>query len=122
MSAPTSGTGVGRAAVIAAMVAGAAAWSLAASATHRVEAWDSPVYFSFVMPAMAIVAAVLGFVVPVRVWRWAFLPFAGQALVAFARNPTANLMPLGLIVFAIFGAMCLVPAYLGAWLRRRISP
>ena len=41
-----------------------------------------------------------------------------QAVVAFVQNPTANLLPLGLIVFAMFGVICLVPTLVGAWFRR----
>ena len=47
------------------------------------------------------------------------LPFVGQALVAFLQNPTANLLPIGLVVFAILGGICLIPAAIGAALGRR---
>lgn len=60
----------------------------------------------------------LGFLVPERAWRWAFVPFGAQALVGIFQNPTANLLPIGLIVFAFFGVACLVPAYIGAKLAR----
>jgi len=42
----------------------------------------------------------------------------GQALVAFVRNPTANLLPLGLIVFAVLAAPLVLAGLLGARLRR----
>jgi hypothetical protein len=66
------------------------------------------------LPLIGVVTAVLGFLVPDRPWRWAFVPFGAQAVVAFVQNPTANLLPLGLIVFAFFGTACLIPAYIGA--------
>lgn len=101
-----------------ALIAGAVSWFLVAHFTDRREAWDSAVYFSVVLPVLGLVSGLLSFAVPERPWRWAFAPFAGQALAAFAQNPTANLMPIGLMVFAFFGAFCLIPAYLGATLRR----
>jgi hypothetical protein len=54
--------------------------------------------------------------------RRAFLPFGAQAVVAFVQNPTANLLPLGLFVFALYGALCLLPAWMGATRRRRLVP
>lgn len=106
---------------VVAFVAGAATWLYVARVSHRVEAWDSEVYFSVGLPVIGVLAAVLAFLVPTRPWRWAFLPFAGQAVAAFVQNPTANLLPLGLIAFAFFGAVCLMPALAGAWIRRLVT-
>ncbi len=99
-------------------VIGAALWVYIAWTTDRVEAWDSDLYFPFAFPAIALVAAVVSFFVPQRSWRWAMLPFAGQALVAFIENPTANLLPLGLVMFAVLGAVCMIPAAVGAAIGR----
>lgn len=97
-----------------AAIVGAGTWFSIAAAGGRREAWDSDLYVSIALPLIGAVAAVLGFFVPHRAWRWAFVPFGAQALVAFIQNPTANLFPLGLVVFAFFGIPCLIPAYIGA--------
>jgi hypothetical protein len=99
---------------------GAGTWGLVAATSGRQEAWDSDLYFTVALPFVGLSAAVLGFLVPDRAWRWAFVPFAAQAVVAFVQNPTGNLLPIGLIVFALFGVGCLVPAYIGARLARAI--
>jgi hypothetical protein len=104
-----------------AAAAGAAGWLSITLLTHRREAWDSELYFTAFLPLIAVLIGALAFVAPDRSWRWAFAPFGGQAVVAFVQNPTANLMPLGLIVFAFYGALCLVPSTIGAWLRRRLD-
>lgn len=93
---------------------GAAAWAYIAWAGGRREAWDSELYFLFGLPAVALTSAIVSFFVPQRFWRWAMLPFAGQAFVAFLQDPTANLLPVGLVVFAILGGICMLPAALGA--------
>ena len=98
---------------VAALV-GAATWGYIAAVGGRREAWDSDLYFTVALPLVGLSAGVLGFLVPDRPWRWAFVPFGAQAVVAFVQNPTANLLPLGLIVFALFGTACLIPAYIGA--------
>jgi hypothetical protein len=105
-----------------AAVVGAVGWLGISQLTHRREAWDSDLYFSWFLPSVALVVAGLAFFAPTRAWRWAFTPFGAQALVATVQNPGANLLPLGLLVFAFYGAICLVPAKLGVALRRRLEP
>jgi hypothetical protein len=111
-----------RPAYVIAAAAGAAGWLGISQLTHRREAWDSDLYFSWFLPSVALVVAGLAFFSPRRSWRWAFTPFAAQAVVAFVQNPGANLLPLGLLVFAFYVAVCLVPAWIGAALRRRLDP
>lgn len=101
--------------------AGAATWIVAAVAGGRREAWDSELYFIFVLPAIALTAGIVSYLVPTRTWRWAMFPFAAQALVMFVQEPTGNLLPLGLIMFAMFGALCLIPARIGALARTKLS-
>lgn len=105
-----------------AAAAGAAGWIVINQLTGKREAWDTELYFAWFMPSIALVITTLAYFVPERAWRWAFVPFAAQALVAFARDPTASLLPLGLIVFAVFGGLCLVFVAVGTWLRRRTGP
>jgi hypothetical protein len=100
---------------------GAVGWVVISQVTHRREAWDSGLYFSWFLPSVALIVAGLAFFAPRRAWRWALVPFAAQAAVAFVQNPTANLLPLGLLVFGFYGGLCLVPAWAGAALRRRLE-
>ena len=100
---------------------GGVGWVLVSHVSGRREAWDSALYFSWFLPSLSLMVVAIGFLVPVRSWRWGLVPFAAQAVVAFAQNPTANLMPLGLIVFAFLGGVIAVPAWLGATLRRSLD-
>jgi hypothetical protein len=111
-----------RAAYAITAVAGAIGWITISQVTGRREAWDAEVYFGLFLPLIATIIAWIAFFAPRRAWRWAFVPFAAQAVVAFVQNPTANLLPLGLIVFGVFGLLCLVPALVGAGLRRWVAP
>jgi len=103
-----------RSAYAVAAVGGAATWLMVSTIGGRREAWDSDLYFSVALPAIGALTALLGFLLPHPRWRWAFVPFGGQALVALLQNPTGGLLPLGLMVFAFFGVECLIPAYIGA--------
>ena len=106
-----------RTAFIVAAVAGALGWIAISLGTGRREAWDSELYFGIFLPGIAILVTWLGFLSPRGAWRWAFVPFGAQALVAIVRDPT-GLFPRGLVVFAALGAVCLVPAVMGGWFRR----
>jgi hypothetical protein len=111
-----------RVAYTVAAVAGAIGWVAISQVSGRREAWDSELYFSWFLPSIAIVVGALAYFAPERAWRWAFAPFAAQAVVAFVQNPTANLLPMGLLVFAFYGALCLIPVKIGTAIRRRRDP
>jgi hypothetical protein len=107
-----------KAAYTIAAVAGAAGWVAISLLTDRREAWDSDLYFTWFLPSIALIVGALACFAPERAWRWAFTPFAAQAVVAFLQNPTANLLPLGLLVFGFYGALCLIPVKIGTAIRR----
>ena len=107
-----------RSALAAGALAGAVGWAAISYGTGRREAWESEWYFSLFLPGLAVLVAWLGFLAPRGAWRWAFVPFAAQALVAFAQNPNARSMRFSLIVLAVFGLVCLVPAVVGSLFRR----
>lgn len=103
------------------VMSGIAVWLTISFFTGEREAWDSRYYFTYGLPLMVLLAGVLGFVVPNRPWRWAVTVMASQALVAILQNPTANLLPLGLLVFVVLSIPLLISAYLGGVLRRRLG-
>jgi hypothetical protein len=109
-------------ATLIAAIVGASTWWYVSAVTHRREAWDASLYFTMAFPLIAAVAVVLAFLEPWKPWRWAMIPFGAQAIVAFVKDPGANLMPLGLIMFAILGGFCAIPATFVAWLRQRLFP
>lgn len=104
---------------LAALLAGAAGWSLTIVFGGRSEAWDSPLYYRAAYPFFAVAAAVLGYLRPGRPWRWPLGLALGQAAVAFTRNPTGNLLPAGLVIFVIYSLPLILAAMLGSRLRRR---
>ncbi len=109
---------------IVTLAAGAAAWIAVAMFGGRREAWDSELYFA-ALPVIGLLAGVVSYFVPERFWRWAFFPFAAQAIVMFGQGiyagAGAGLLPLGLIVFAIVGAFCTIPAAIGAAAGRKAA-
>ena len=103
---------------LAAFAAGALLWGLLAALTHRREAWDSGLYWTVGLPASYAVAALLAWMEPRRSWRWAIIPFAGQATWMFAAAGIGNLAPLGLVFFAVLSIPGVFAAALVARRRR----
>lgn len=99
---------------------GAVGWLMLSAISGRTEAWDSGLYFTTLLPITALVVAIVSHRAPERAWRWAFVPFMAQAAVSFIQNPSASLLPLGLLLFGFFGVLCLPAVWIGRALRRRV--
>jgi len=98
---------------------GAAIWIGIVTVSGRREAWDSGAYFAIGIPAACLLSFVLGVVEPVRSWRWGLAPFAGQFLSLLIMEGVGNLLPLGVIVFAILSIPAVITARIGAALGTR---
>jgi hypothetical protein len=85
--------------LIAAGAGGALIWILISTASGRKEAWDSELYFSIGMPAVCLLAALLGFLEPKRTSA-GVRALARQFGDAVYGGP-GNLLPLGIIVFGV---------------------
>jgi peptidoglycan/LPS O-acetylase OafA/YrhL len=108
------------AAYVISVVVGATAWLGLMVVTGEHEAWDDRRYFTLALPLVAIAAGIMGFIVPHRPWRWGVTMMATQALVALVMSRSANLLPFGLVIFAVLAVPCVVLAYLGSFIRRKM--
>jgi peptidoglycan/LPS O-acetylase OafA/YrhL len=105
------------------ILAGAASWELARRLGGHREAWDDPLYWQIGYPLLLLAAFLLGMVWRDRPWRWAALMMAGQAVSSLALalydGGVPNLLPLGLMMFALLGLPCVLAAYAGKWVVER---
>lgn len=101
---------------------GAGLWLAVMLISGRREAWDSPLYWMAAYPAGIAVAGVLGYLAPVRPWRWSLALMSAQAVTMTLAASSFGLLPLGLIMF---GALSLpgaaVAAFAAAARRRALS-
>ncbi len=87
-------------------------------ATGEREAWDSPIYMSFGVPALTIVSAALGFVIVHHAWRWAPIMAATQFMVMVISEQLGPLSPLGLAFLFVLALPGIIAAYLGSFIAR----
>ena len=87
--------------------------------TLRREAWDTELYWLIGLPLCYLVAGVLGWIGPERIWRWPLAMMATQALVMLLFSGSGfSLLPLGLILFAIVALPGILTAWIGRCMRR----
>lgn len=100
-----------------AILFGASEWLIVSALTGNREAWDSSVYWAVAYPASIIASGYLGHVYPDRAWRWPIALFEAQAVAMCIRNgELGNLLPLGLVMFAI---IALPGVFAAKWAARR---
>lgn len=97
-----------------AALAGAAIWLFIAAISGRTEAWDTGSYFTVGIPLVCLVSAVCAYFAPEHSWRWGVLPMIGQFLCLLVMKGGGNLLPLGVIVFAVLSIPSIVAARIGA--------
>lgn len=118
-------------AAIVAAAAGFAVWAVLSLAAGRVydgafmvrEAWDTSAYFVVGLPILLAGAGVAGWLRPDRVWRWALLVVAGQAVAMALIHPPGSglgLVPIAIVFIGLPLALVLtIAAIVGAVISRR---
>jgi hypothetical protein len=111
---------VGRYATWVAFALGVASWlALAAIARDR-EAWDSPLYFSVLLPASVVIGFVGARAFGGPAWRWPLAFFGGELAtllaIGFARD-SLSLWPLSIGFLLAFSLPCWLAAAIGTRLR-----
>ena len=96
------------------VMAGVLVWIVVSALSGRREAWDSSWYFSVGNPVICLISLVMGFLVPKQSWRWGVAPFVGQFVWLLLSQGPGNLLPLGIIAFAVVSVPAVVAAKVGA--------
>ena len=87
------------------VLAGAGSLIVLGELTNRREAWDTEGYFYWLLPSLWLLCGGLGFVSPVRPWRWGVLVFVSQAAVSYVKKPGGSQLPLAVVLFVFFAAI-----------------
>jgi hypothetical protein len=86
----------------------------------RRELVDLPTYWLLALPVCYLAAAVLGWLGPVRTWRWIATMVATQSLyMVLSAGSGLSLWPLALVMTAVIALPGVVTGWLGGLIRRR---
>lgn len=102
-----------------AITGGVVLWCVTAAVSGKREAWDAPLYWMFAYPLSIGVAGMLAYWVPDKPWRWGLTVMWVQAVVLVLSGSDFNLLPLGLILFAVLALPAIGVAVVMAQLRLR---
>ncbi len=97
---------------------GLGVWLGICLATGKREAWDAGMTFVLSLPVLYLASGFAGYAAPRKPWRWGLAAFAAQPVLLMIQNPSAGLLPIGLILFGILSVPGILCAYIGA----RLSP
>ncbi len=102
---------------------GLAPWMFMPAITGAREAWDTPVYFVGVLPALALAAAIGAWISPSRAWLLAPAAVVGQVIGLLSTHPPTQspLWILGVIMLCITHAPVLGVALGSAAIRRKLD-
>jgi NAD/NADP transhydrogenase beta subunit len=112
-----------RGVILASVVAGVVLELAIQLVSGRREAWDSQAYWAIGVPAVLVVAAVIGFLSRGRAWVWTFLIVPGQVTAMMARSgEIGTLWPLTAALSSLLSVPFVAAAFLGSRFRRAARP
>lgn len=102
-----------------AIVAGVTLWLVAGVLSGQREPWDADGYWKVAYPVAVVICAALGYLWPIRAWRWPLVLFEAQLLGMWLRSgEIGNLWPLGMMLLAVLALPGVAVALLAArWAR-----
>ena len=104
---------------VLALFVGASAWFGVSLFDARREAWDSPLFWSWALPAAYGACLALGYFGSRDAWRWPALVLGTLfACAAVSAGGGLSLWPLTLGLLGLMAAVGLLPTYIGVGLRR----
>lgn len=103
-----------------AIVTGGVIWLGLALATGTGDPMSREPYWWFGYPAMVLMSCLLGFLFKERSWRYGIYMLASQFIIGlWTAGGDLNLLPLGLVVFAVLAVPTALAGVFGAFLSGR---
>jgi hypothetical protein len=90
--------------------------------SHREATAEAGYWLFGSFPAMVILSGVLAFLFPAHSFLWAFVIIAADFCTGLATlQGESNLMPIGVVLYAIYLLPCFLLSWIGNYVRRKLT-
>jgi hypothetical protein len=99
---------------------GLVVWIGVSKMSNELEAWDSMYYYQLGLPLIFAAAAIAGYIIPIRPWRWGVSVIVLQPITLFVQSELGPLILIGLLFFFALASLAICFAYLGSMLKKHL--
>jgi hypothetical protein len=97
---------------------GLVVWIGVSKMSNELEAWDSMYYYQLGLPLIFAAAAIAGYIIPIRPWRWGLFVVILQPIALYVQSELGPLILIGLLFFFALASLAIGFAYLGSMVRK----
>jgi hypothetical protein len=101
---------------------GAAVWTVFKVIAHTQDPTELLSYWQIGYPISILLSGIMGMFFPDRPWRWSvYIIFVQFVMGMITTKGDWNLLPLGIVFYALVTIPCIGLGYAGAWVSRKLS-
>jgi len=90
--------------------------------TNNTDPQSTKIYWQIGYPVLILASFITSYYFSVKIWRWPLLLIFSQAVIGIATSKGGgNLIPIGIIVHIVISIPCIIAAYCGLFLKRKLG-
>jgi hypothetical protein len=102
--------------VVIAIIIGAIIWTVFKVIARPQDPTDLLFYWQIGYPISILLSGIMGILFPERFWQWGiYIIFIQLVMTMFLTEGDWNLLPPGILFYALLTVPCIIAGYIGAW-------
>lgn len=102
--------------VVIALIIGAIIWTVFKVIARSQDPTDLLSYWQIGYPVSILLSGIMGLIFPDRPWRWGiYIIFVQLVMTMLLTEGDWNLLPPGILFYALLTVPCIISGYAGAW-------
>lgn len=98
---------------------GAVVWTVFKVIAHSQDPTELLSYWQIGYPISILLSGIMGMFFPDRPWRWSvYIIFVQFVMEMITTKGDWNLLPPGIVLYALLTVPCIISGYIGAWVSR----
>jgi hypothetical protein len=101
---------------------GTLVWYFFSFYTNHTDPQSTKIYWQIGYPILILSSFIISYYFGISVWRWPLLLVFSQAVIGIIISKGGgNLLPIGIIVHIVISIPCIIAAYCGLFLKRKLG-